>query len=166
MTEVLVTSNVGRDLLQSAAHFRTDRTAIWEYIVNSLQYTNPGVPPQVMVTIDEKKKRVSIVDNGRGMDRADLNDFFEMHGENKDRKAGNKGRGLFGTGKSAVFGIASSLRVISIKDGKRTAVSLTREEIEATPNRRSIPVTVLESEVPTEELNGRQWKSQKSIFDE
>src|SRR5918995_1352844 len=127
MSELVLQSDVGRDLLQSADHFKTDRAVVWEYVVNSLQYTNPGIPPEVMVTINEKKKTITIADNGRGMDKADLQHFFTMHGENRERAAGRIGRGMFGTGKSAAFGIASTLTVSSVKDGKKTTVRLTRE---------------------------------------
>src|SRR5262249_43220375 len=55
--------------------------------------------------------------------------FFQMHGENRDRLAGRTGRGKFGTGKSAAFGIANVLRVDTVRDGKRNVVSLSREMI-------------------------------------
>src|SRR5262245_26927996 len=103
---LVVRSHVGRDLLQSAAVFRNERAVIWEYVSNGLQYVEPGTPPEVRVRIDDRKKRISIADNGRGMMWSDLENFFIMHGENLDRKAGRMGRGMFGTGKSAAFGIA------------------------------------------------------------
>ena len=152
--ELVVQSDVGRDLLQSAEHFRTDRAVIWEYVVNSLQYTSLGVPPEVMVTINEKKKSITIADNGRGMDKADLQHFFTMHGENRERVAGRIGRGMFGTGKSAAFGIASTLTVNSVKDGKKTEVRLTREQVEGVGQGEYIKPDVLKDEVPTGESNG------------
>lgn len=154
MSELVVKSDVGRDLLQSAEHFKTDRSVVWEYVANSLQYTNPGVPPKVMVTINEKKMMVTITDNGRGMDKADLQHFFTMHGENRERAGGRVGRGMFGTGKSAAFGIASTLKVSSVKDGKKTAVRLTREQVTGVRHGEQIKPDVLENEVPTGESNG------------
>lgn len=154
MSELVVQSDVGRDLLQSAEHFRTDRAVVWEYVVNSLQYTNPGVPPEVMVTINEKKKMITIADNGRGMGKADLKHFFTMHGENRERAAGRIGRGMFGTGKSAAFGIANTLKVSSVKDGKKTTVQLTREHVEGVPRGEQIRPDVFEHEIPTGEPNG------------
>jgi hypothetical protein len=53
-----------------------------------------------------------------------------MHGENVDRLTGRAGRGKFGTGKSAAFGIAKSLRVETVRDGLRNVVALTRDMIE------------------------------------
>ncbi len=154
MSELIVQSDVGRDLLQSAEHFRTDRSVVWEYVANSLQYTNPSVPPEVMVTINEKKKTITIADNGRGMNKADLQHFFTMHAENRERAEGHIGRGMFGTGKSAAFGIASTLKVSSVKDGKKTTVRLTREQVEGVRQGEQIKPDVLEDEVPTGESNG------------
>ena len=48
-----------------------------------------------------------------------------MHGENIDRKAGRPGRGRFGTGKSAAFGIGDVLRLTTVRNGKRSKVELT-----------------------------------------
>ena len=108
MNQVSVTSHVGRDLLQSATAFKTAENAIWEYVVNSLQYVNSGVTPMISIEINHSRKKIIISDNGRGMTLEGLNNFFKMHGENIDRLKGNIGRGKFGTGKSAAFGIANT----------------------------------------------------------
>ena len=55
-----VTSHVGRDLLDAASSFKTEAAVVWEYVVNSLQYVDPGRSPKVQVTIDAKKKTISI----------------------------------------------------------------------------------------------------------
>jgi hypothetical protein len=101
-----------------------------------------------------RRKKISIKDNGRGMDAADLENFFVMHGENLERKAGRIGRGMFGTGKSAAFGIADRLVLSTTKDGKRTKVSLCRADIEAMSDGSEIPVKTIEREVPVAEQNG------------
>ena len=154
MAELFVTSHVGRDLLQSAAVFKRDTQVVWEYVSNSLQYHDPGVSPIVVVSIDARKKRISIEDNGRGMSLEDLSHFFTMHGENIERKHGEIGRGRFGTGKSAAFGIADTLRVTSRRSGLRSAVQLDRSAIDESDTGDHVPVDVLEREVPTEESNG------------
>jgi hypothetical protein len=128
--QLKVTSHVGRDLLASAASFKSEATVVWEYVVNSLQYVDPGVSPRVQVTIAPGRKGIAISDNGRGMSSKDLAHFFRMHGENLERLAGRTGRGKFGTGKSATFGIANLLRVDTVRNGKRNVVSLTRQMIE------------------------------------
>jgi hypothetical protein len=154
MQTINVRSHVGRDILQSAEHFKTDRAVVWEYVANGLQYHSPGISPVVRVSIDEKKRILRVSDNGCGMDRDDLVHYFTMHGENRERASGRIGRGLFGTGKSAAFAIAHSLRVSSVKAGRRTVAFLTRERIESARNGGEIPVALPEIEVPTSEPDG------------
>ena len=84
----------------------------------------------------------------------DLHRFFQMHGENIDRKKGAPGRGLFGTGKSAAFGIANVLRVTTVRNRLRSKVELTRSAIESKDADRHVPVTVLENSQRTTEPNG------------
>ena len=64
---ILVRTHVARDLLQSAALFKTDKLAVWEYVSNGLQYREPGIPSVVNVTLDARKKQIIIDDNGAGM---------------------------------------------------------------------------------------------------
>jgi hypothetical protein len=149
-----VTSHVGRDLLQSAQLFRHEHAVVWEYVSNGLQYKDTGTRPTVVVKIDPKAKRVQITDNGRGMLIGDLQRYFQMHGENLDRKQGRPGRGYFGTGKSAAFGIANTLSITTVHDRRRSKVVLTRKDIEARPDGDEIPVQVLEREVHTAAPNG------------
>jgi hypothetical protein len=150
---VMVRTHVARDLLQSAALSKTDKQVVWEYVSNGLQYVAAGISPVVRVTLDSKGKKITVEDNGCGMDRAGLQNFFVMHGENQERKAGRRGRGLFGTGKCAAFGIADRLRVASVNNGKRNTVELCRADIEAAgPDR--IPVKTIERDILTDQPNG------------
>jgi hypothetical protein len=153
-TALKVTSHVGRDLLQSAQLFRHEHAVVWEYVANGLQYKEAGIKPIVVVEIDVKAKTIKIRDNGRGMLLSDLSRYFQMHGENLDRKQGRPGRGYFGTGKSAAFGIATILRITTVRNGKRSVVQLTRADVEARPHGDEIPVKVLESETRTSTANG------------
>jgi len=146
-----VKSHVSRDLLQSASLFKTDKLVIWEYVSNGLQYIEPGLSSCVRVTLEAKKKRICIQDNGRGMSWKGLQNFFIMHGENQDRREGRGGRGRFGTGKSAAFGIADTLRVTTIHNGKRCQVELHRSDMISPED---VPVRTIESDVPTSESNG------------
>ncbi len=152
--QIQIRSHVARDLLQSAALFKTDKLVVWEYVSNGLQYIDAGTAPIVRVALDSKKKRVSIRDNGRGMDWSDLQNFFVMHGENLDRKAGHAGRGRFGTGKSAAFGIADVLRVTTVRNGKCSQVEIDRRDIESMSAADGVPVRTLKCEIPTREANG------------
>src|SRR6185295_10186081 len=150
-----VTSHVGRDLLQSAALFKHEHSVVWEYVSNGLEYVDPGVNPTVDVTIDIKGKKIIVRDNGRGMSHQDLQRYFQMHGENVDRKRGKAGRGMFGTGKSAAFGIGDVLRLTTVRNGRRSKVRLARKDIEAAmEDGAGIPVQVAENGAPTTEPNG------------
>ena len=131
MNDLVIRTHVGRDVLQSAQLFRTPEAAIWEYVVNSLQYRDPAVTPQVEVILDAKRHLVIVEDNGVGMDFDGLTHFFTMHGENQERRKGMPGRGKFGTGKSAAFGIGTELEVDTVRDGVRQVVRVTRAGIEA-----------------------------------
>lgn len=152
-TPLNLTTHVGRDLLQTAQLFRTPEAAIWEYVVNGLEYVEAGILPEVAVRIDQRHKRITITDNGRGMDREGLAQFFTMHGENQDRRSGRPGRGKFGTGKSAAFGIAGRLEVATVRDGVRNVVALTRSSIEASTG-EAVPIEVLVADEPTTSANG------------
>lgn len=132
-----VTTHVGRDVLAQAAQFKTEAAVVWEYVVNSLQYVDPGTQPRVEVTL--KRDGITISDNGTGMDEDRLRHFFTMHGENLERRAGRVGRGKWGTGKSAAFGIANRLRVDTIHNSLRNIVELQRSVIE-TSQGEAIPV--------------------------
>ena len=81
LAEIKVTSHVGRDLLASAASFKTEAAAVWEYVVNSLQYVDRNVAPRVVVDVLPQQRIIRISDNGRGMDEPDLEHFFKMHAE-------------------------------------------------------------------------------------
>jgi hypothetical protein len=152
--QIYVKSHVARDLLQNAGLFKTDKLVVWEYVSNGLQYVNPGTNPVVRVQLNSKNKKIVIADNGRGMDWAGLQNFFVMHGENIDRKEGRPGRGRFGTGKSAAFGIASSLRITTVRNRKRSTVELSRSDIETMTSEDPIPVRKFEKEIATNQPNG------------
>lgn len=152
--QISVRTNVKRDLLHTAAHFNTDKKVVWEYVSNGLQYVDQGVNPIVTVDVDTRSRRIVVSDNGRGMDWTGLQNFFLMHGENLDRREGRPGRGLFGTGKAAAFGIADLLRVRTVQNGIRCTVELTRQDVAAMGDEDSIPVRQIERGVATTEPNG------------
>jgi hypothetical protein len=152
--QIVVKSHVARDLLQNAALFKTDKLVVWEYVSNGLDYVDEGVNPVVSVSLESRKKRIVVIDNGRGMDWQGLQNFFVMHGENIDRLQGRPKRGRFGTGKSAAFGIADVLRVTTVHNGKRSKVELRRSNINAMTSEDPIPVKTIECEEPTSQPNG------------
>jgi len=86
---ITVTSHVARDFLQNAAYFSTLPKVAWEYVSNSLDNAKDDIPVTVSVDLlPTKPKTLQIADNGVGMSRKDLIRFFQMHGENIQRKKG------------------------------------------------------------------------------
>ena len=152
--QIFVKSHVARDLLQNAVLFKTDKLVVWEYVANGLEYIDEGTIPIVKVTLDSKNKNIMVEDNGRGMDWMGLKNFFIMHGENIDRVKGKPGRGRFGTGKSAAFGIANILRLTTVQNGKRSVVELKRDDISKMKSEDPIPVIIKEREISTDQNNG------------
>jgi Histidine kinase-, DNA gyrase B-, and HSP90-like ATPase len=150
---LVVRTHIGRDLLQTAQLFRTVEAATWEYVANGLEYVDPGVAPKITVDLDHRANRITVSDNGRGMNVAGLQQFFTMHGENLDRKVGKRGRGKFGTGKSAAFGIAKTLRVATRKAGLGQVVELRLEDVTASEG-DEIPLVWIERDQPTGDPNG------------
>jgi hypothetical protein len=138
VTPITVTSHVARDFLQNAAYFNSIPKVVWEYVSNSLDNPIEGVP--VTVLADIGRNRIRVTDNACGMSREDLHRFFQMHGENIARLKGRHVRGRFGTGKCAAFGIANTLRVSSVKDGRRNVVELRRGDIENARTGEPFPV--------------------------
>jgi len=153
-SNIFVKSHVGRDLLQSAALFKTDRLVVWEYVSNGLQYTDAGTNPIVRVTLNSKQKKIAVEDNGRGMDWEALQNYFVMHGENIDRMQGRPGRGMFGTGKSAAFGIAETLRITTVCNNKRSVVELSKSNVESIKSGEPVPIKPIEKEITTQQPNG------------
>ncbi len=141
---IVVTSHVSRDFLQNSAYFSNLQKVVWEYVSNALDNAKEDIPVTVSVDlINREPKTIVIADNGSGMSRADLRQFFKMHGENLQRKKGKRVRGRFGTGKSAAFGIANLLEIETTKDGKRNRVRLSRKRIEEAKDGNEFPVEEL-----------------------
>lgn len=150
-TPITVTSHTARDFLQNAAYFSTVPKVVWEYVSNAID--NPGERESVHVDVRIARERIVIKDNAAGMTRDDLNRFFTMHGENLKRAEGKKVRGRFGTGKCAAFGIASRLRVETVRAGRLNVVELDRADIGASGG-GSIPVRDITVDAPTRAESG------------
>lgn len=155
MTELIrVRSHVSRDLLQTAAAFADVPRAVWEYIANGLEYVDPNMAPRVMVKIDKRLGCITIEDNGRGMSREGLQNYFILHGENQDRASGRPGRGRFGTGKSAAFGIGETLKVTTVRNKVLNSVELNKTDIIKQIAGDEIPVRDRAKDSPAEMGNG------------
>ncbi len=151
-SSIEVTSHVARDFLQNAAYFSTVPKVVWEYVANSLDAAQDGIPAAIAVEITSHEIRIS--DNSRGMSRKELGGFFQMHGENIHRKKGKRVRGRFGTGKCAAFGLANSLQIDTTQDGLRNVVELNRKDIEQAQNGEPFSVRDIEADEPTDEEDG------------
>jgi len=136
--KISITSHVSRDFLQNAAYFSTLSKVIWEYVSNSLDNAKDNLPLNVIVDIS--KNKIVINDNGIGMSREGLRNFFTMHGENIRRKTGKRVRGRFGTGKCAAFGIANSIIIDTVNSYKRNVVRLDRKDIESVKDGAPVPI--------------------------
>ena len=147
------TSHVGRDVLSSAAAFKNEAVVVWEYVVNSLQYVDQGVAPRVQVNVKPRPGIIEIHDNGRGMDEAGLRHYFQQHAENLDRKRGRAGRGKFGTGKSAAFGIAKRFMLDTVRNGVRNVVEISWDDLKVSDG-SSIPLKWTCQNEPSERQNG------------
>lgn len=147
-----VTSHVARDFLQNAAYFNTMPKVIWEYVANSLDAVKDDI--LTVIAVELTSHEVSISDNGRGMSRSELSNFFQMHGENILRKQGRRVRGRFGTGKCAAFGLANSFRIDTVQAGLRNVVELNRKDIEQAQGGDPFSVRDIEADKPTEEDDG------------
>ncbi|MFW6235054.1 MAG: ATP-binding protein, partial [Spirochaetota bacterium] len=150
--DILVTSHVGRDFLQNAAYFSSAQKVVWEYVSNSIDNVEPGSIPEIAVEVRQDSLIVS--DNAAGMDRSDLARFFTMHAENAQRLRGRTVRGKFGTGKTAAFGIAKELDIVSVKGGIRNSVILRIEDIQSANAGDPFPVESVERDIETDEENG------------
>ena len=135
------------NLLQNAGYFNALPKVVAEYVTNSIDSAEPGTLVCCEVVI--KKGEISISDSGSGMTYDELSNFFQMHGENIQRKRGRTVRGKFGTGKSAAFGIANSLQIETVKDKLLNVVELLRADVEAAQDGHSIPVREITVNKPT-----------------
>ena len=141
---IVVTTHVARDFLQNSAYFNTLQKVVWEYVSNSLDNAKDESIVSIYVDLlPGNPKKLVIADDGIGMSQEDLARFFQMHGENTQRKKGKRVRGRFGTGKSAAFGIANVLEIDTVKNGLRNHVRLSRDRIESANDGKSFPVDVL-----------------------
>ncbi len=152
--KISVTSYVSRDFLQSASVFNTLPKVVWEYVSNSLDNGKEDTPTTVVVDIRTDENTLTVADNGSGMSRSDLENFFKMHGENVQRKKGKKVRGRFGTGKSAAFGIAKSLTIDTRQGGKRNVVSLNLDDIKRQISGNSLDVNEMAIDEATDQEDG------------
>jgi hypothetical protein len=153
-----VTSNVARDMLQTASEFGSVPKMVVEYVSNGLDNPNDSTQP-VTVKVNVRRyggtKTLTISDNGCGMDATGLAEFFVMHRENAQRQRGRRARGRFGTGKSAGFGVGTSVLIDTVREGRHWKVELTADELRvaAAANRPPKPTRLIDGQ-PITAANG------------
>ena len=107
----------------------------------------------VIMKIDYINKVVTVCDDGIGMNHEELNENFLKIGRNR-RKAERTGlskikkrkvTGKKGLGKLAVFGIAKTIEVHSIKDNIKNAFSMNYDELKAEIDNEYMPKVLYEN---------------------
>ncbi len=162
LDDLIMRSNVARDVLDTAHQFGSVQKVLPEYITNATDNPNDdqhGIRVEITKRPQPQGRcRIVVRDNARGMSADDLHRFFTMHAENEGRRQGRRTRGRFGTGKSAAFGVgATALQVTTTRDGRRSEVRLERSELEAAARENRPPQPkVLVDDVPTTEPNGTE----------
>ena len=149
---IRVTTHVARDFLQNSAYFNTVPKVVWEYVSNAVDNPKAGQPVSVEVTVSGK--RIVVSDDGSGMSREELRNFFQMHGENIRRGRGESVRGRYGTGKCAAFGVADVLRVETAKNGLINVVELSRGDIMRSTSGKPFAVRGIVVDQPTAQDDG------------
>lgn len=162
LDDLVMQSNVARDVLNTAVQFGSVQKMLPEYVTNATDNPNDG-QQAVRVEIIKRSQphgrhRIIIRDNARGMDAEGLRLFFTMHAENRARRRGQRARGRFGTGKAAGFGVgATALQLITSRNGRSSEVRLERSELEAAASEERPPQpTVLVADEPSSEPNGTE----------
>ena len=115
----------------------------------------------VKIKINYNNKEVTVIDDGIGMDHDDLNQCFLVIGRNRRIAEGTgvsegkkrKVTGKKGLGKLAVFGIANTIEVYSVKEGIKNAFSINYDEMKAQNEAEYNPEIICENE-KVDEKNG------------
>lgn len=123
---------------------------IAELISNSYDADAENV--EIRINYDEKV--VTVIDDGTGMNHDELNQNFLVIGRNRRKAEGTgfskvkkrKVTGKKGLGKLAVFGIAKTIEVYSVKDGVKNAFSINYDEMKAERESEYKPKVICENE--------------------
>lgn len=103
--------------------------AIGELVVNGYD------ADATRIDVDIKADKITIIDNGSGMDEKEIRDEYMMLGSDHKRivkktpKFGRLPIGNKGIGKLAGLGVANRITVITTKNGKRHRYQIDREEL-------------------------------------
>ena len=129
----------------------------------------------VEIKIDYDKKEVTVIDDGIGMSHDELNQNFLVIGRNRRKAEGTgfskvkkrKVTGKKGLGKLAVFGVANTVEVYSVKDNLKNAFSINYDDMKAENEAEYKPKVICENQ-KTDEDSGTVVKikeiKQKTIM--
>lgn len=117
----------------------------------------------VEISIDYGAKMVTITDDGNGMSHDELNENYLLIGRNRrlsdktdlSRNKGRKVTGKKGLGKLAVFGIAKTIEVVSVKNQIKNGFSINYDELKRQNQGEYYP-TPLFNEIEVNEKNFTQ----------
>lgn len=124
---------------------------------------------------DGKPVRITVLDDGDGLSREDINSKFLVIGRNRrdddgdepSPKFGRKRIGKKGLGKLALFGLASRITVTTRRNGKKNVFILDWDELNKAHG--AYRPTAQEVDAPTDEPNGTEVSltglKRKSPFD-
>lgn len=153
MVNLSFRANVARSILQASDYFSIPEKAIIEYVKNGIGPWDFTKDVEIQVKCDQDS--FSISDNGDGMNYDDIkNRFLVMHGENYDRKKGKNTEGLFGTGKSAAFGIAEILSIKTVKNKRLNHIEIHKQDILSTKDTDLVPIREIEINKEIDNENG------------
>lgn len=108
----------------------------------------------VEIRINYDEKVVTVIDDGNGMNHDELNQNFLVIGRNRRKTEGTgfsrvknrKVTGKKGLGKLAVFGIAKTIEVYSVKNGLKNAFSINYDDMKAENEVEYKPKVICENE--------------------
>ncbi|UUD36108.1 ATP-binding protein [Mycoplasmopsis citelli] len=108
----------------------------------------------VEIKIDYDKKIVTVWDDGVGMNHDELNDHFLKIGRNRRKEEGNglsknkkrKVTGKKGLGKLAVFGIAKTIEVHSVKDNFENSFVMNYDKLKSEEKDEYMPEILKENQ--------------------
>ncbi|MDQ0513986.1 hypothetical protein J2Z62_000424 [Mycoplasmoides fastidiosum] len=112
----------------------------------------------IVISIDYNNKIVTIKDNGIGMNHDELNRNFLVIGKNRRLTEKNglslikkrKITGKKGLGKLAVFGVAKTVEVISVKEGIKNAFIINYDDLKAEISNHYRPKIIFENQSTNE----------------
>jgi hypothetical protein len=145
-------TNLLPTLLKDISNQNPSKTMIYELMQNSLDAILDPKGEIVIKTVQRKKgSELSFRDSGKGMTPEEVKEFFLVGGS--EGKSGVETRGGYGLAKIALLLIPEKIKLTTWKDGVKSVVKATREDIydgtvTITPTREKGQGTLFECKLP------------------